>query len=254
MWNFKGIEKLNSHFSDLQTPGGRIRLALRALFIFLLTTVFFLWTDHIIQDWQPDGQILALTSGFLLAGRFFWQKSAYQEKYEELAYRNAFVHFMLPGIMIIFATIAHSAYAPGIVIPNVWWKVYLSALGWLFVTVGGVLWVRSILTFGVDNLTMLYVYYPDESRLVESQIYSVLRHPIYSGALRVMIGLCLLNGNWPALFFALFVPVGFTGWIRLVEEKELLDRFPGYAEYRRKIPAFWTWQAGKFWRFLLSGR
>jgi protein-S-isoprenylcysteine O-methyltransferase Ste14 len=42
--------------------------------------------------------------------------------------------------------------------------------------------------------------------------------------------------------------------VRLVEEKELLERFPQYAEYRRKVPAFWTWQVGKFWRFLVSGR
>ena len=253
MWNLKGIEQLTLHFADLQSVGGRVRLALRASAFFALTTVFFLWTDRIIPDWQPDGQILALALGFLIIGRFFWQKHAYHEKYGELAYRNAFVHFMLPGLMVIFATIAHCAYAPGIEIPNVWWKVYLSMLGWLFVTIGAVLWIRSILTFGLDNLTMLYVYYPEESRLVDSQIYSILRHPIYSGALRVTVGLCLLNGNWPALIFALLAPVGFMGWVRLVEEKELLERFPEYAEYRRRTQAFWTWQAGKFWRFLLSG-
>lgn len=254
MWNLKGVEKLTRHFPDLQSLEGRIRILLRAFAYFTITTVFFLWTDRIIPDWQPDGQILALVLGFLFIGRFFWQKRAYQEKYGELAFRNAFINFSLPGLMIIFATIAHCAYAPGIEIPNVWWKNYLSALGWLLVTIGAVLWIRSTLIFGVDNLTMLYVYHPEESRLVDSQIYSVLRHPIYSAALRIAIGLCLINGNWPALIFAIFASVIFTGWARLVEERELLIRFPEYAEYCHKVPAFWTWRVGKFWRFLLIGR
>lgn len=249
----KGVGELTFHFPDLRTVDGQVGLALRASAFFILTTVFFLWTDVHIPNWQPDGQILALTLGFLILGRFFWQKRAYQEKYRDLAYRNAFVNFALPGLMVIFATVAHCAYAPGIKIPNLWWKIYLTALGWLFVSIGAALWIRSILTFGVDNLAMLYVYYPEESRLVDSQVYSILRHPIYSAALRVTIGLCLINGNWPALIFALLAPVIFTGWVRLVEERELLERFPEYAEYRRKVPAFWTWQVGKFWRFLLIG-
>jgi protein-S-isoprenylcysteine O-methyltransferase Ste14 len=115
------------------------------------------------------------------------------------------------------------------------------------------LWVRSALTFGADNLAWSYVYFPDEGRLVDTQMYGFLRHPVYSGVLRVTIGLCLLNGNWPALVFALLAPLGFTGWVRLVEERELLRRFPGYAEYRQRVPAFWTWHAVKFWRFVLSG-
>jgi protein-S-isoprenylcysteine O-methyltransferase len=254
MWKLKGMKELAAYFPDLQTTGGRVRLALRAILYFVLTTVFFLWTDRLIPNWQPDGQILALTLGFFLMGRFFWRKRAYQEKYGELAYRNAFVHFALPGLMVLFATVAHCAYAPGIEIPNLWWKAYLSALGWIIVLTGGILWIRCVLTFGLDNLAMLYVYYPEESRLVDSQIYNILRHPVYSGALRVMIGLCLLNGNWPALIFALLAPIGFFGWVRLVEEKELLERIPDYEEYHRKVPAFWTWRFDKFWRFLFTGK
>jgi len=139
MRNFQGIEKLSAHFPDRQGIRGRVRLVLRASAFFTLTTVFFLWTDQVIPDWQPDGQILALVLGFLIMGRFFWQKHAYQEKYGELAFRNAFVHFTLPGLMVIFATIAHCAYAPGIGIPDVWWKDYLSALGWLLVIIGAIL-------------------------------------------------------------------------------------------------------------------
>ena len=253
MWKFPGLQELTHHFPDLGRTQGWVKLALRALAVFALTTTFFLWTDRLIPDWQPDGQILALTLGFGIMGQFFWRKRAYQERYGELAYRNAFVRFVLPGLSVIFATVAHCAYAPGIEIPDVWWNSYLSAAGWFYLVVGAVLWVRSALTFGADNLAWSYVYFPDEGRLVDTQMYGFLRHPVYSGVLRVTIGLCLLNGNWPALVFALLAPLGFTGWVRLVEERELLRRFPGYAEYRQRVPAFWTWHAVKFWRFVLSG-
>jgi len=254
MMAFPGLRELSLHLPDLGSAGGRVKLALRALVIFSLTTLFFLWTDRVIPDWQPDGQILAITLGFGITGQFFWRKRAYQDRYGKLAYRNAFVRFVLPGLSVIFATVAHSAYMPGIEIPGLWWKVYLSALGWVFLSVGALLWIRSLLTFGADNLALLYVYHPASGRLVDTQVYGILRHPVYSGVLRVILGLCLLNGNWPALIFGLLAPLGLTGWIRLVEERELLERFPGYAEYRQRVPAFWTWQAVKFWRFLLSGK
>jgi protein-S-isoprenylcysteine O-methyltransferase Ste14 len=53
------------------------------------------------------------------------------------------------------------------------------------------------------------------------------------------------------------MPVGLTLWLRLVEEPELIERFgQGYATYRRNVPAFWPKprDAGKFLRFLISGR
>lgn len=252
--SLKGMQELSRHFPDLLTGQGQARLAARAMLIFTLTTLFFRWTDRAIPDWQPDGQILVFTLGFLLIGRFFWQKRAYQEKYGDLAYRNAFVHFALPGLAIIFAAVAHSAYMPGLEVPAVWWKVYLTALGWFFLGTGAGLWARSVIVFGVDNLALLYVYHPEAGRLVDTQIYGILRHPVYSGVLRVTIGLCLLNANWPALVFAALAPLGMTGWVRLVEERELLQRFPDYAAYRQRVPAFWTWRVVRFWRFILSGR
>ncbi len=106
--------------------------------------------------------------------------------------------------------------------------------------VGATLWIRGIFAFGFDNLALLYVYYPEEGKIVNSNIYSVLRHPVYAGVLRVIIALALLNGNGNSIAFILFAPLGLFGWIRLVEEKELIERFgPSYLDYRKRVPAFW---------------
>jgi protein-S-isoprenylcysteine O-methyltransferase Ste14 len=68
--------------------------------------------------------------------------------------------------------------------------------------------------------------------------------------------LALLNGTWFALTCVLIFMLGLWGWVRLVEEKELLERFgPSYAEYRRRVPAFWPRprDLGRFFKFLITG-
>jgi protein-S-isoprenylcysteine O-methyltransferase Ste14 len=155
------------------------------------------------------------------------------------------------------SAVAHTAYMNGPFVPRGWWTIVFVTLGWLMLVVGAGLWIRGILAFGMDNLALLYVYFPEEGKLVNSNIYSVLRHPVYAGVLRVIIGLALINGNANSIAFILFAPLGLTGWIRLVEEKELLERFgASYADYRKRVPAFWPkWRdLGKFFGFLLTGK
>lgn len=141
-------------------------------------------------------------------------------------------------------------------IPPGWWTIVFFALGWLMVCIGAILWIRSISTFGADNIAMLYVYHPDEGKIIDSSIYSILRHPVYAGALRVGIGLALLNGNANAIAFAILLPLGPASWIRLVEEKELIERYgQSYLDYRKRTPAFWPrWRdLGIFFKFLITG-
>jgi len=88
-------------------------------------------------------------------------------------------------------------------------------------------------------------------------IYAVIRHPVYAGVLRLGMGLALLNGNAFSLFFGLLLsPLALTSWVRLVEERELIERFgSGYIEYRKETPAFWPRPRDlkKFFRFVLKG-
>ena len=254
--DFQGMEQLRKHAPDLNSTRGRVRIGLYFLGWFLLVTFYFVTTDR-IPTWSIDSQILIIALGFLVLSLFFSRKKAYQEKYGELAYRNAFAHYGIPGLALIMSAVAHTAYMNGPFVPRGWWTIVFVTLGWLMLVVGAGLWIRGILAFGMDNLALLYVYFPEEGKLVNLNIYSVLRHPVYAGVLRVIIGLALLNGNANSLAFILFAPLGLTGWIRLVEEKELLERFgASYADYRKRVPAFWPkWRdLGKFFGFLLAGK
>src|SRR5687767_805744 len=110
--NIKGFDELRKYFPDLNTTAGRLRIALTALGIFALTTIYFLVSDR-IPTWTIDSEIVVMTIGFLIFSLFFAKRREYIEKYKELAYQNAFMRFALPGLAIIFAAIAHIAYMNG---------------------------------------------------------------------------------------------------------------------------------------------
>jgi protein-S-isoprenylcysteine O-methyltransferase Ste14 len=254
--NIKGMDQLTVHFPDLQTLGGRIRVILSFAGIIALVTLFFVWVDRVFAEWMPDGEILIMAIGFLVLSLVFSRKAVYRQKYGDLAYRYAILHFGIPGVAIIIACIAHLAYMPGPLIPEVvWWRPVLNGLGWVLVVIGAVLWIRTAYTFGIDYAGLLYVYFPEGGTLVRSSIYALIRHPIYASALYIGIGLAFISSNWYALVVALLLPVGWTGWIRLVEEKEIIQRFPDYLAYRREVPAFWAkiGELGKFYGFLIRG-
>ncbi len=253
--NFKGMDILSKHIPELNSAGGKVKIALYALFLFVLVTLYFIITDH-IPTWSIDSQIIIIALGFLVMSLFFSRKQAYQEKYKELAYRNAFAHYGMPGLALIMATIAHAGYMNGPFVPQGWWSIIFLVLGWFMLCIGIILWIRSVFVFGADNLALLYVYYPEEGKIINSSIYGILRHPVYAGVLRVGIGLALLNGNANAIAFAILMPLGLTSWIRLVEEKELIERFgQSYLDYRKRIPAFWPRlrDLGAFFKFLITG-
>jgi protein-S-isoprenylcysteine O-methyltransferase Ste14 len=70
--------------------------------------------------------------------------------------------------------------------------------------------------------------------LVERGPYAVVRHPIYAAGLLFFTGYSLYAGV-PA--FALTCVLGVLWWFKSgVEERRLEGHFPGYADYRRRVP------------------
>ncbi len=253
--NIKGLDALAKHIPELNSTGGRLKFFGIAFGFFALTTAYFIISDN-IPTWTLDSEIVVFALGFLLVSRIFTQKKHFIEKYKEDAYHYVALRFIFPGIAIIFAAIAHIAYmnGPKFTQPKIITAAHI--LGWYWVVIGAVLWIRSALTFGLDNLAMLYVYHPREGRMINTEIYKILRHPVYAGAMRVGMGLALLNTGIYALSFALLLPLGFFGWVRLVEEKEALTRFSDYVEYRKQTPAFWVKPRDmiSFFKFLFATR
>jgi len=73
--------------------------------------------------------------------------------------------------------------------------------------------------------------------------YALVRHPMYAGALVMLIGTPIALGSWWGLFAALLIlPV--LIWRLLDEERFLRQNLAGYAEYQTKVryrllPCIW---------------
>lgn len=252
----KGFDKLREHIPALRTPFGTLRTFLSPLILFFLIYNFFAIEDSTWQLWLLDGEVVIGSIGFLILSLFFRLKKDMLARFGPEAFALAFTRIVLPALAIIFSIVARVGYIPGPPIPRFGWYPILPALGWVLLVLGIALWVRAVTTFGVDYATMLYVYYPKEGRVVDHAIYSAVRHPVYTAGQCIAFGLALLNGTWFGPVLAVFVALGVWGWVRLVEEKELIERFgASYADYRERVPAFWPRprQIPAFFRFLFTG-
>jgi protein-S-isoprenylcysteine O-methyltransferase Ste14 len=73
--------------------------------------------------------------------------------------------------------------------------------------------------------------------------YAIVRHPMYAGAILLLLGIPLLLGSWIGLALAPVLVVGF-GFRAVFEERTLAAHLPAYADYAarvryRFVPLIW---------------
>jgi len=68
--------------------------------------------------------------------------------------------------------------------------------------------------------------------LIKTGIYSVIRHPMYTGFILWLIGFPICFGAFFAFLLSALFIANVLLW-RSLEEKELEQRFPGYPEYKK---------------------
>ena len=71
-------------------------------------------------------------------------------------------------------------------------------------------------------------------RLIDTGVYGLVRHPIYTGIILAAVGWGLVTASPPALVVALGLGVLFDLKSRR-EEAWLLAAYPAYADYRRRV-------------------
>lgn len=75
----------------------------------------------------------------------------------------------------------------------------------------------------------------EQGQLVQSGVYGVVRHPIYSGILLIALAWSLLRASPPSLLLSLLLALFFDRKARR-EELWLREKYPEYAEYARRVP------------------
>nr|MDO8079261.1 isoprenylcysteine carboxylmethyltransferase family protein [Candidatus Freyarchaeota archaeon] len=212
------------------------------------------------------GTILCGITGFLLIYNVWHKREKFIKESKETAYQRGLkyglvgiplvasimIHTLLPietflsvspvnGLTITLSTPLTALFLNRTAFLVNWPTIDLvlrTVCGATFALLGFLTVFRAIQSFGVDYMAVLYLYYPEESELQEHEIYSVLRHPTYSGVVLIFLGAVFARFSvYSILFFIIFL-VGLLCHIRLVEERELIERFgESYREYQKRVPA-----------------
>lgn len=139
----------------------------------------------------------------------------------------------------IIVTIAFLSLAVAVLIPALDHRFGWSDVPTPVVILGDALIVLSYIgfyfVFRENTYGAATVRVEENQRVISTGPYAIVRHPMYTVALVLMIGMPLALGSWWGLFaFALGVPV--LVW-RILDEERLLKRdLPGYAEYMQRMP------------------
>jgi protein-S-isoprenylcysteine O-methyltransferase Ste14 len=113
-----------------------------------------------------------------------------------------------------------------------------SSVPWYVSILGDVLVVVSFYIFYLVSKVNTYaaanVRVEEGQKVVSTGLYGFVRHPMYFGALFLLVGTPLALGSWWSLLLVpVFVPVLY---FRIANEETVLLRdLPGYAEYRQNV-------------------
>ena len=97
--------------------------------------------------------------------------------------------------------------------------------------------------FKENAFTSAIIEVDPEQRVISTGPYAFVRHPMYIGALVMLLGVPVALGSWWGLFMV--IPIALLIMWRLIDEEQFLARnLVGYAEYRhnvkyRLVPFIW---------------
>lgn len=95
----------------------------------------------------------------------------------------------------------------------------------------------AVILWALSSLRLRAAVPSSRDSLVETGPYARVRHPLYDGVLIQLAGLCLILPRWPVLLACALAAL----WIQVqarLEERDLLERVPGYAAYMARVPRF----------------
>jgi protein-S-isoprenylcysteine O-methyltransferase Ste14 len=270
----KGFDRFRSKVPFL--AGKRIAI----LPVFFLTMVTLTFGIYVLFDSLPDilqpmgvnelllafcpfiGVFLVGTTGFILVFQMWFWRDRLKAKYGQTSYQRI-VPFGFWGVIWIITISFQQFMAFYQFSPSYWAVSPLSMLAVpletlfgnlasvvfflkigisvFFFIIGASTSARALQVFGFDYITVVYLYFPEESELQEHEIFSVIRNPTYSGILFIgLAGTFFTFTIFSFIFFA-FLLAGFYLHVYLVEERELVQRFgESYKDYRKRTPTFFA--------------
>jgi protein-S-isoprenylcysteine O-methyltransferase Ste14 len=107
----------------------------------------------------------------------------------------------------------------------------IAAVGNVLLALG---FFADLLVFRENSFAAATITVAPNQRVVSTGPYAVVRHPMYAGALVLLLGIPLALGSlWGVVILACMVPV--LIWRLLDEERVLAEQLPGYREYQARV-------------------
>ena len=125
-----------------------------------------------------------------------------------------------------------------VVLPPLDYRSGLSPVPWYVSIVGNAFVAFSFYVFYLVSKVNTYaaanVRVEEGQKVIDTGVYGLVRHPMYFGALFLIVGTPLALGSWWTLFLTpVFLLVLY---FRITSEEHVLIRdLPGYVEYRKKV-------------------
>ena len=134
--------------------------------------------------------------------------------------------------------IAQFAFMAVIILPAIDHRFGWSLVPLNIIILGDILVALGLLAvffvFKENSYTSATIEVGPEQRLISTGPYAIVRHPMYSGAIIMLIGIPLSLGSWWGLFLVALMVVAII--FRLLdEEKFLIKNLAGYVEYQKKV-------------------
>jgi protein-S-isoprenylcysteine O-methyltransferase Ste14 len=107
----------------------------------------------------------------------------------------------------------------------------VAVIGQVLVAIG---LISTMIVVGQNNYAAATITVEAGQKVVSTGLYGIVRHPMYSGALLLLVGTPLALGSFWGLLALLPVPIGLAYRI-LDEEKALTEELAGYREYMQDV-------------------
>jgi len=129
-------------------------------------------------------------------------------------------------------------YIGALILPSLDHRFLWSDVPFLVVMVGDVLvalgYFLIFIALKENTFAAATIEVTPDQKVIATGPYAIIRHPMYSGAIVMLLGTPLALGSWWGLF--MFIPSAFTiEWRLLDEEKILFQSLSGYREYCQKV-------------------
>jgi protein-S-isoprenylcysteine O-methyltransferase Ste14 len=98
----------------------------------------------------------------------------------------------------------------------------------------GLGWLAVFFVFKENTFTSATIELAPGQKVISTGPYALVRHPMYAGALVMLVGIPIALGSWWGLLVIMAMMPALI-WRLLDEEKFLARNLPGYEEYQRKV-------------------